>query len=353
MADGTRNDGGRYAPDDIGLAAVLAPVVERWRLLTIAALLGGAIVAAVVIARGPRYQARIVMATVSSQPGLSSLGGAAALLGATATQGGFQVSPALIASLVQSRRVLTAVGTSTVPGSRERVVDRIAGKRVSSDFVPGVMSRVIKTTVSKETGLVNLDVVLPDSALARLVNDRLLSATSLAYVETARAQASQLREAQEARVDSAARMLRHAEERAQRFVSMNRQFEQYSPRAMELQSLQRAVTLAEGIYAKAMNDREAAVAKELENTPAVVVVDPLPETLPRTPRRLALALPLAVLASFFLSLVWIFLGEAFRRQARERTDDVERLRAALRTVPVVGSVVRRRVARGVPTDTPS
>jgi uncharacterized protein involved in exopolysaccharide biosynthesis len=351
VADGVRNDG--HVPAELGLAAVLAPVVERWRLLAVSGFLAAAVVAAIVLARAPRYQARIVMATVSNQPGLSSLGGAAALLGATTAQGGFQVSPALVASLLQSRRVLNAVGTSTLPGTRERVVDRIAGQRVAPEFVAGVMSRTLKTSVSKETGLVNLDVVLPDSALARLVNDRLLAATSRAYVETARAQASQLREAQEARVDSAARMLRNAEERLQRFVSMNRQFEQYSPRSMELQSLQRAVTLAEGIYGKAMNDRESAVAKELENTPAVVVVDPLPETLPRTPRRLALVVPLALLAAVFLSLVWIFLGEAFRRQARERTDEVERLRAALRTIPVVGSVVRRRAAAGVPTDTPS
>jgi uncharacterized protein involved in exopolysaccharide biosynthesis len=342
MDDGVRQNGATYAADDVGLAAVLAPVVERWRLMMLVAFLAVGAVATFLLMRAPRYQARVVVATVSAQQGFS-LGGAAALLGgaAAAPQGGLQVSPALIASLVKSRRVLTAVGTSTVPGGTERIVDRIAERQVAPSFIPAVMSRAVSSNVSKETGLVTVDVVVPDSALARTICERVIAATSRAYVETARAQATQLREAQELRVDSASRMLRRAEERLQGFMSGNRNFEDYSPRSTDLRSLQRTLTLAEGIYSKAVNDREAAVAKELENTPAVVVVDPLPTTLPRTPRRLALSAVLALLASVFLSLVWIFVAESFRRQERERHEEVERLRLAVGTIPLVGRLARR------------
>jgi hypothetical protein len=347
VIDIPRQNGRTAESDDVGLAAVLAPVVERWRALTVCAVLAVAVVATAVLLRAPRYVARIVLATVSSQPNFS-LGGAAAILGGAAPQGGFQASPALISGLVESRRVLYVVGTSTVPGGTARVVDRVADEPVSPQFVAGIMAQHIESTVAKETGLVTVEVTLTDSALARTVSRRLIDATSRAFVETARAQASQLRQAQELRVDSASRMLRRAEERLQAFLSGNRTFEQYSPRSSDLRSLQRALTLAEGIYTKAVNDREAAVAKELENTPAVVVVDPLPETLPRTPRHLVMFSALALLATAFLSLVWIFVVESFRRQARERVDEVERLRAALGTIPGVGRLARRS-ARAAPT----
>ncbi len=301
----------------VSLRDVLVPVARNWGRLALGAIVAASIAIAIILIRGPRYEARLIVATVSSQPGLN-LGGAAALLasaggGAAPTQSGLQVSPLLIADLMQSRRVLLAVGLSKLPGRTERIVDLVAEKQVREDKIVEEMDDVIAARVAKETGLVSLGVILKDSSLAREVARRIISEVTKTYVETARAQATQLRHAQDVRVDSAKRALARLEREQQQFQQANRTVPSFSELATQQQTLQRDVGVAEQVYSKAVSDRESAVAKELEETPVVVTVDPLPATLPPTPRRLVLFTGLAVVASLMFGILVIFIAEALRQ----------------------------------------
>lgn len=299
----------------VSLRDALQPVARHWRRLALAAVSAVVVVIAVIVVRGERYEARMIVATVSSQPGIN-LGGAAALLasagGAAPTQAGLQVSPLLIADLMQSRRVLLAVGHSAAPGRQDRVVDLVANKRVREEKIVEEMDDVITVRVAKETGLVSLGVILADSALAREVARRIIAEVTRTYVETARAQATQLRHAQDARVDSARRTLARLAREQQLFQQANRTIPSYSELATQQQSLQREVGVAEQVYAKAVSDREAAIAKELEETPVVVTVDPLPAILPRVSRHIVLFTGLSMIATLTLGLLWIFVADALR-----------------------------------------
>jgi uncharacterized protein involved in exopolysaccharide biosynthesis len=333
----TGGRGSALRPDgeQVTLAAMLAPVVERWRLLAVLALVFAATAAAITLLRKPRYDASLYLATVTSGQSGLSLGGAAALLAgnAAAAQGGFQINPPLVANLLVSRRVLTEVATSTVPGTRTRVAEAVAGEPVDQAEAVRRMRRVVDADVSKETGLISLAVTSTDSALARVVAVRLVDATKRAYVETARAQATQLREAHQARVDSAGRRLNRAQEGLTAFLSANRVVAEYSGARVREDALQREVRLATEIFMKAAGDREAAVAKELEQTPVVVTVDPLPETLPQKPRFTALATALGAIAGLLVGLVVVFVGEGLRRDARGADPEYARLRDALDDLP--------------------
>lgn len=304
-----------YLTGSVSLRDVLSPVARRWKLLASMALVAAGLAVAIILIRGRRYEARLIVATVSSQPGFN-LGGAAALLasagGAAPTTSGLQVSPLLIADLMQSRRVLLSVGLTTLPGQTQRIVDLVADKSVQSDKVVEEMDDVISARVAKETGLVSLGVVLRDSALAREIARRIVAEVTHAYVETARAQASQLRRAQDVRVDSARRTLGRLEREQQLFQQANRVVPSFSELAIRQQALQREVGVAEQVYSKAVSDRESAVAKELEETPVVVTVDPVPATLPPTPRRLVLFTGLAMIATLGIGILWIFVTESLR-----------------------------------------
>jgi uncharacterized protein involved in exopolysaccharide biosynthesis len=68
--------------------------------------------------------------------------------------------------------------------------------------------------------------------------------------------------------------------------------------------LEREATNAQSVYSQALSDYETAVARELEETPAVVVVDSIPNRLLPDPRHAPLKLVLAsALALLVVTLI--------------------------------------------------
>ena len=155
------------------------------------------------------------------------------------------------------------------------------------------MRDVLSTEVDKQTGLVSFAVTHPDSALARHVAQRILAVASRTFVEVLRSQASDQREAGRAQVDSTLRQLRAAEARLQGFQTTHRVYAPYSPAAVQRQRLDRDLVAAQAAYSEAVTERQSAIARELADLPAVVVVDPIPPELTRVPRQAVLKLMLA------------------------------------------------------------
>lgn len=338
------DDGGLGAPAAPGVSVyrLLALVLESWRLLLVAVLVGAGITAAVVLTAPPRYTARMALVTVSSSR-TPALGGGigAALLNLSPT--GIEPTPAFVLGLMRTESVLGAVARSPLAGTGEPVVTRLAPPEAPprperyADYV----GRHLDASVDKDAGVIHLSVTHEDSAVSRLVAERTLAETRASFQRASRAQATLQRQAQAQRVEVAQRTLRAAEARLVEFSRGNRVVEPFSAVYVQRQQLDRDVQLAQSVYAQAIADRESAAAKELEDTPALVVVDPVPDVLAPDPRFAAAKILAGALTGALLA-IFVALARGLLRDGRSDDPDVHRLRAAVAGLPIVGRVARRR-----------
>lgn len=302
---------------EVGLDALYTPFIRRWRLVALCIL--GAWTAALALILIPKrdYKAQLVVAAVPNAKSASLAGGISALLG-SATMGGVQSTPYFITRLLMLRGVLREVALSPAgDGTKVTVIERVLEEpraEIRPEELDAGMREVLSTDVDKQTGLVTFAVTLPDSALARHMAQRILAVASRTFVEVMKSQASDQREAGQAQVDSTLRQLRAVEARLQSFQTTHRVYAQYSPAATERARIDRDLQAAQSAYSDALSDRQNAVARELSDLPAVVVVDPIPPELTKVPRQAVLKLMLAaVLGMLVAGLVMAVQGE-FRPQ---------------------------------------
>ena len=95
----------------------------------------------------------------------------------------------------------------------------------------------------------------------------------------------------------------------------------------------REKSLAEQVYSQAATDRESAVARELEETPTVVVQDPLPPVLPKVRKHLALKVVISGVVSFVLICLAVLITDFTKRRLEDSDTESERFRRAVSTLP--------------------
>ena len=332
----------RPADPELPLGLLVRPYRRRWRLvlaaLTVAWL--GALAAVLIPAR--RYTATVVLAAVPNMRTSALSGGLSAILG-SAQLGGVQSTPYFIAKLMLLRSVIMQVASERVPDARggtviERVLDE--SKPIKPARVEPEMRDVVSAEVDKQTGLITVKTTLRDSAVARLITRRLVEKASETFIRVSRAQASSQRTAQAERVDSARRQLSRAEERSRTFASANRAYTAFSEASVTRRQLEREVTNAQTVYSQALSDYETAIARELEETPAVVVVDSIPNRLLPDPRHAPLKVVLA--SALALLVVTLILWSQREFQAPSRAALAETGDGSLR----VERPLSERVASG-------
>ena len=329
----------------------LAPLVERARVLMTLTILSALGFATLLFIGGRKYEARVTLATVGSAKLLGGLdAGLASSLLAGASMSGIQSTPALVVQLAELQGVLYPIALSRVdttngPRVGDRILNdgllaRIRGTDVAK-LDPAQAAKLVRSIANssfdRQTGLIALSVQHRDSALARYVVQRIVAGVSAAFMNATRAQASELRAAQTQRVDSAERRLRIAEDRLLAFGRENRVVSDFSATYIQRQRLERDATLARTVYTQAVTDQEAALARELQDTPAVVVVDAIPDRLSAVPRRLVLKTLLWAALSFVLLAAALVARDLLRESA---ADPDERLRAALEGWPRVARLFR-------------
>jgi uncharacterized protein involved in exopolysaccharide biosynthesis len=86
---------------------------------------------------------------------------------------------------------------------------------------------------------------------------------------------------------------------------------------MSRQQLEREVSNAQTVYTQARTDYETAMARELEETPAVVVVDSIPSRLLPDPLRLPLKLVLGSALGLLVATLVLFAKGDFTRRLPE------------------------------------
>lgn len=327
-----------------GFLAALVPLIEGWKAIALCALLAGLIAAGVIIYRGPRYRASVALVSVQSSKsgGLGGVGGlaaAATLLGGAGGSIGLQSSPALVVKFADLDGVLTTVALSPVnPGSSERVIERMTGQRVSeipSSRIPRIMRKYMHASYDRTTGIIEIESIHKDSALARTVVTRVLDQTKSAFLRAVRSQATEMREAQEKRVEVAADEMSRAERAMLAFLNGNRQFEKYSNASIERDRLQRELTQAQEVYKNAVADRENARGKELEETPSVAVIDPLPDKLPAVERHLGSITLVTALGCAMLVALLVLMRDSFRKRLDQRDPAAIGVATGLRRIPLV------------------
>ena len=326
-----------------GMVRLATPIVRAWRGVALTVVVALGVTAPFILRLKRPYSADVVIAAVSSSKLPQLPGGLAAL--ANLDQSGLQASPSLLAELARSDGVLRAVGTApvVVGGRRVRVVDAVVradSGRVPYDQIPETMLRKLRFNISEKTGLISVHFESLDSALARRVVDSLIARTREKFVGVARAQAEELRLAQSARVDSTDRRLRRAQSDLIAFRAANRAVPQYSQLSAEEDRLNQEVSIARQANQQAVADREVAVAKELEQTPALVVVDGMPSPLPTISAQRGGKLVLVTLVSLTIALLWVAVTGSLRARAAAGEPEVLELRDALTNVPGVRRLLR-------------
>ncbi len=344
----------QHAPHD-GSAPVsgLAALIEGWKLITIFVTIAVVVALLGAVLLRQRYEASVTLSTVSKQPSLplgAASGLAAQFLNLNGA-GGIQATPALVARLTRLQSVLLAVAAYETPGDSLTIIERLRGRRgehLPNSSILRRMSRAVTPSWDRESGLVTIRVVHADSALARAVAEQTVAEITRVFRQASRAQAIELRQAQQARLDSAEHQLRHAEQSLVDFLSANRVIAPYSAVQAQLQSRQRTVDIAQSVYLQVRTESEAAVSKELEETPVVVVLDSLPAQLPRVSISLARVAAFALVMGLVLGVGVILFLERSREQLSSDPDAHDRLVRALRSLPIVGRRLEPRVSnRGV------
>ncbi|MFN0179401.1 MAG: GNVR domain-containing protein [Gemmatimonadales bacterium] len=296
--------------DWITFRELIEPLQRRWRLVATWCLSAATIAAAAALVIPRPFEAAAVLATVGGANPLSSLGplaGAAAAFGGVALgKGDLNPTPDLISALLVSRKVLSTVGSGRLEDGR-LLIEALKGEPVARSEVAREMRRFIRTSISPQTGLVTVTARHRDSGLARRVAASAIEETTRSFVDASRSQARGLRLAQEERLDSARRQVTRAEKALIGFLSVNRVVGDFSLKSVERDRLARDVDVARQVYLQATGDRESAVARELQQTPAIVILDPAPEDLPKRPRRALITALLAGLAGLLLGVLVVYL----------------------------------------------
>jgi uncharacterized protein involved in exopolysaccharide biosynthesis len=313
-----------YHDPEVRLDRLYRPFVRRWRFVGACVVAAWAAALALVLVPEREYRAQTVLAAIPSARGASLAGGLSAFLG-NAQLGGVQSTPYFITRLLMLRGVLGTVADSPVSDTdRRRIIERVLDRpaaEISKAEIEPAMRDLLAAEVDKQTGLVTFSVTHPDSALARTIAVRLVGVARAAYVKVVRSQATDQRLAGEAVVDSVRRQLRRAEQAFQDFQTSHRVYASYSDAAVTRQRLERDLTSAQAAYTQAMADRTAAIARELEATPSVVVVDEIPADLTPVPRQAVLKLLLATMLGLAAAAVVMAMrGEFTPAELRVREE---------------------------------
>jgi uncharacterized protein involved in exopolysaccharide biosynthesis len=315
---------------------LLTPLIERRRQIILGSILFAALTAGVVAMIPRKFRAELSLTPVVNNKSGTALGGFAALAGATLNTG-YQLTPARMVELLKSRTVLAGVGRSRISNDRpETVIDRFLGERYTrndEEEIQKHLQRILNVLTNKETGTITVAVEHSDSGLARVIASRIVDSASQIFVRTSKAQAQQLRIAQEGRVEAAKAQLARAEERRREFNFANRAVPGFSPASVERERVNREVELAEQVYTQAATDRESAYARELEATPTVVVQDPLPPVLPKVRKRMIMKTMIAGLASLVTISILVVIADFIRRRLARSDSESDRFRKAVSTLP--------------------
>jgi uncharacterized protein involved in exopolysaccharide biosynthesis len=234
-------------------------------------------------------------------------------------------SPEFYASLITSRQVLGAVVDTpfVLPGQGPiTLVEHYesSGETPALRRDEAIMSLEgdLETTVDATSGVVELRATATDPALALMINQRVLDLVNQFNLHTRQSQAAMERKFTEGRLEEVRGDLREAEDRQQRFLQRNRDYQNSPELLFQSDRLQREVEFRQQLYAVLAESYERAKIDEVRDTPVITVVE-RPE-LPARPDRRGLVKwgLVSLILGLVLGSILALIREAL---ARTRTDE--------------------------------
>ncbi len=275
----------------------------------------------------------------------NSLSGIAAQFGlAMPTSDGSQ-SPAFYADLVQSRGILGSVVDTpfeyeTEEGGKSRGTlteyYKAKGKTpaLRRDAAIRRLGDDIAASTVQKTGVVNLDVTVPQPALALQINQRLLELLNEFNLRSRQSQAGEERRFTERRLAEVRQELRAAEDRLQQFMQRNRDVRNSPELTFQSDRLEREVMMRQQVYTTLAEAYEQAKIEEVRDTPVITVVQQ-PELPVRPDRRGLIAKSLlGLLAGLLIGAALAFWKSYTTNSASLSTSDAAEF-----------AVLRRQAAR--------
>ena len=201
-------------------------------------------------------------------------------------------SPEFYASLITSRQVLGAVVDTSfvIPGSSGPIT--LVEHYESSGETPALrreeamttLESNLETTVDATSGVVELRATATDPALALMINQHVLDLVNQFNLHTRQSQAAMERRFTEGRLEEVRGELREAEDRQQRFLQRNRDYQNSPELLFQSERLQREVEFRQQLYTVLAESYERAKIDEVRDTPVITVVE-RPELPARPDRR--------------------------------------------------------------------
>jgi uncharacterized protein involved in exopolysaccharide biosynthesis len=234
-------------------------------------------------------------------------------------------SPEFYASLITSRQVLGAVVDTSfmLPGTGPIT---LVEHYESSGDTPALrreeamtsLEKNLETTVDATSGVVELRATATDPALALMINQRVLDLVNEFNLHTRQSQAAMERRFTEGRLEEVRGELREAEDRQQRFLQRNRDYQNSPELLFQAERLQREVEFRQQLYTVLAESYERAKIDEVRDTPVITVVE-RPELPARPDRRGLLKWGLvSLILGLILGAILALTREAL---ARTRSDE--------------------------------
>ncbi|MDZ4257991.1 MAG: GNVR domain-containing protein [Gemmatimonadales bacterium] len=324
--------------DGVSLLWLAAVLLRRRRFIAIVTGVGIVLSLAIALLRPTTYTTTFTFLPQAQQDqnraGLASLAGQFGLnLGSL---GGTEQSPQLYADLLVTRGVLSPIATgsfhvdhdesSQMPLSAFLKVRGDDSAVVIDETLQSLREDVISTSVaSRTTGVVTVRVRTKSRYVSLGIADRLLIGLNNFNLITRQSQAREERRFTEARLAEAQVELRTAEDKLQRFLENNRQFNSSAALQFQQDRLQRDVQLQQQVVASLAQQYEENRIREVRDTPVITVIDtPILAARPDARFR-ALIILLGAVAAFGLTSMVVMVRETWIRDDASSPDPAQTL----------------------------
>jgi uncharacterized protein involved in exopolysaccharide biosynthesis len=330
------------AEDDIHLLRVANAVLGHRRTLAGVPLAFAVVAVIASFAVRPTFTASTTFLpeSPSGASSLSNLSGLASQFGISIGSGD-GTEPQFYVRLLRSRQVFDSVLLSrfpsrasiTSPADSSTLLDLLGAE---GDSLPERLHDgreklldLVGIDADRETGVVEVRVDSRDPALAADVANAFVAFLGAFNTTSRQTRARYLREFVEARSQSAAQELEVAENELRLFFERNRTWEQSPQLRIEVDRLQRRVTLRQDILLTLNREFETARIEEVNDQPVISVIDRAQVPQRKSKPRRMLWLFLSLVGGTLVALVHVAVKERTNKQRAADPEEYERFRRLL------------------------
>lgn len=324
--------------EEVSLFSVTSTVLRHWRPIVFTALAGFLLGVAFTLLRPKTFTATASFMPQASDLSQLPLAGLASQFGFNVPTGGAGESPEFYADLLRSREIIGPIVETTFEYFRK------SGFPLRRDSLPAVATLIelyeiekeshaqdrlyaieelqsdISVRADRETSVVTVAVKTKWPHVSEQVLRQMMERVTAFNLESRRSQAAAERAFIEARLAQRQAELREVEDRLQRFLQRNRDYQDSPELVFGHDRIQRDVGLRQQVVASLMESYEQARIEEVRNTPVITMIERPELPVKRNRRGIILNAAVGLVLGAMVGLFTAF-GRDF--VARSRTAEPE------------------------------